>query len=62
MPQTHAKMNFQQSGYCVGCSMPMQRIDDLMQEAVPNQQLSMFQQQNTKVNDFRNYWLNFLLK
>ena len=42
--------------------MPMQRIDDLMQEAVENQQLSMFQQQNTKVNDFRNYWLNFLLK
>lgn len=39
--------------------MPMQQIDELMQEAVANQQLSMLQQQDTRMNDFRNYWLNF---
>lgn len=39
--------------------MPMQQIDELMQEAVANQQLSMLQQQDIRMNDFRNYWLNF---
>jgi len=40
-----------------GCAMPMQKIesiDEPRREAVASQQLGLFEQQNTRQNDFRN--------
>jgi adenine-specific DNA-methyltransferase len=40
-----------------GCAMPMQKIegiDEPRREAIASQQLTLFEQQNTRVDDFRN--------
>lgn len=40
-----------------GCAMPMQRIEEIdepRREAAANQQLTLFEQQNPRVDDFRN--------
>jgi adenine-specific DNA-methyltransferase len=40
-----------------GCAMPMQKIegiDEPRREAIATQQLTLFEQQNTRVDDFRN--------
>lgn len=40
-----------------GCAMPMQKIegiDESRREAAANQQLTLFEQQNPRVDDFRN--------
>jgi adenine-specific DNA-methyltransferase len=40
-----------------GCAMPMQKIEEIdepRREAIATQQLTLFEQQNTRVDDFRN--------